>query len=79
MSNFNENAKTQQTSSDQSQSGSGTKKASFWDKANDNLEGANKVIDSGKKINENLLININASEVMVKYRVKEDMDNFYRE
>lgn len=54
MSNFNENAGTQQTSINQSQSGSGTKKASFWDKANDNLEGVNKVIDSGKKINENL-------------------------
>ena len=54
MSDFNEEIMTQQNSSNQSQSGSEIKKPSFWDKANDNLEGVNKVIDSGKRINENL-------------------------
>ena len=53
MSIFNEKTKAQQTSCDQSQS-SPEKKKSFWDKANENLDGMNRVIDSGKKINENL-------------------------
>lgn len=53
MSIFNEKTKAQQTSCDQSQS-SPEKKNSFWDKANENLDGMNRVIDSGKKINENL-------------------------